>query len=75
MPSLLAMSVIWWIFLVCLVMGLGAWLVFTWSIKSGQYDDVERAARDLLDQDRQETLPPDAPAHHEGRRIPERRPR
>jgi cbb3-type cytochrome oxidase maturation protein len=71
-PTLLAMSVIWWIFLVCLVMGLGAWLVFTWSIKSGQYDDVERAARDLLEQDRQETVRPADLAASEGRRIRER---
>ncbi|HET6516177.1 MAG TPA: cbb3-type cytochrome oxidase assembly protein CcoS [Thermodesulfovibrionales bacterium] len=24
-----------------LVLGIGAWLFFIWSVKSGQYDDVE----------------------------------
>ena len=51
--SLVAISVVWWIFAICLVMALGAWMVFAWSVRSGQYDDVEKAARDLLEQDRQ----------------------
>ncbi|MGE0191809.1 MAG: cbb3-type cytochrome oxidase assembly protein CcoS [Planctomycetota bacterium] len=72
MTPVLAMSVIWWIFAVCLVMGLGAWLVFTWSIKSGQYDDVERAARDLLEQDAQDTISAADLAAHEARLARER---
>lgn len=58
MTITLAVSVLWWIFAVCLVMGIGAWLVFAWSIQSGQYDDVEKAARDLLEQDRVQTVDP-----------------
>ena len=49
-----ALSVIWWIFMVCLLMGVGAWLVFWWSIKSGQFDDPEQVAQDMLEQDQQE---------------------
>ncbi len=57
MLPVVAMTVLWWIFAVCLVMGFTAWLIFTWSIKTGQFDDVEQTARDLLEQDRQQSVP------------------
>ena len=52
-----ALSVIWWIFLVCLTMGVGAWLVFWWSIRSGQFDDPEAPAAEMLEHDKQEFVP------------------
>ncbi len=32
-----------------LVLGLGAWLLFVWAVKSGQYDDVEGQKHRILD--------------------------
>jgi cbb3-type cytochrome oxidase maturation protein len=33
------------------ILGLGAWLFFLWSVKSGQYDDVEGPKHRMLDDD------------------------
>ena len=32
-------------------LGLGAWLFFLWSVKSGQYDDIERPKHRMMDDD------------------------
>ena len=37
-----------------LVLGIGAWLFFIWSVKSGQYDDVEGPKYRMLDNDEEE---------------------
>ena len=34
-----------------LALGVGAWLFFIWSVKSGQYDDVEGPKHRMLDDD------------------------
>ncbi|MDI6745063.1 MAG: cbb3-type cytochrome oxidase assembly protein CcoS [Thermodesulfovibrionales bacterium] len=34
-----------------IVLGVGAWLFFIWSVKSGQYDDVEGPKYRMLDDD------------------------
>lgn len=34
-----------------LVLGIGAWLFFLWTVKSGQYDDVEGPKHRMLDDD------------------------
>ncbi len=34
-----------------LALGLGAWLAFVWSVKSGQYDDPEGPKYRMLDDD------------------------
>lgn len=34
-----------------LAMGLGAWLLFVWSVKSGQYDDPEGPKYRMLEDD------------------------
>jgi len=39
-------------------MGTAAWLVFIWSAKKGQYDDIERAKYRMLEDD-DEFQPPD----------------
>ncbi len=31
------------------ILGLGAWLFFVWSVKSGHYDDIERPKHRMLD--------------------------
>ena len=56
----LAVSVIWWIFALCLLMGLAAWLVFAWSIRTGQFDDPDAVAEAMLEQDRQVWYTPKA---------------
>jgi len=34
-----------------LALGLGAWALFVWSVKSGQYDDPEGPKYRMLDED------------------------
>lgn len=34
-----------------LLAGIGAWLIFVWSVKSGQYDDIEGPKYRMLDDD------------------------
>jgi cbb3-type cytochrome oxidase maturation protein len=36
---------------VSLVLGIAAWLLFLWAVKSDQYDDVERPKHRMLDDD------------------------
>ena len=37
--------------LISLCLGLAAWLLFLWAVKSGQFDDVERPKYRMLDDD------------------------
>lgn len=55
----LAISILWWIFLVCLTMATGAWAVFWLSIRSGQFDDPEAVARNMLELDAREAPLPE----------------
>ncbi|HEB02527.1 MAG TPA: cbb3-type cytochrome oxidase assembly protein CcoS [Nitrospirae bacterium] len=34
-----------------LCLGIGAWLFFIWSVKSGQYDDIEGPKHRMLEDD------------------------
>ena len=34
-----------------IILGAGAWLLFVWAVKSGQYDDVEGQKHRILDDD------------------------
>lgn len=36
--------------------GIGAWLVFLWAVKSGQYDDVEGPKYRMLDDDNDDNI-------------------
>jgi cbb3-type cytochrome oxidase maturation protein len=38
-------------FLLCLAMGLAAWTLFWWSVRSGQLKDPEAVAGEMLEQD------------------------
>jgi cbb3-type cytochrome oxidase maturation protein len=35
--------------MIALGLGIGAWLLFLWSVKSGQYDDMEGPKYRMLD--------------------------
>ncbi|MBI5101111.1 MAG: cbb3-type cytochrome oxidase assembly protein CcoS [Nitrospirae bacterium] len=37
-----------------IILGIGAWLFFVWSVKSGQYDDPEGPKYRMLDDDEEE---------------------
>ncbi len=52
------------------ILGLGAWLFFLWSVKSGHYDDIERPKHRMLDdsEDRPRTSKGDGTAQEKGRR-------
>ena len=56
---LLAISIPWWVyaFVVCLLMGLAAWLVFLWGVRSGQFKDPEQTAARMLELESKETAP------------------
>ena len=43
---------------ISLTLGIGAWLFFVWSVKSGQYDDVEGPKHRMLDDDDDDRGPP-----------------
>jgi cbb3-type cytochrome oxidase maturation protein len=34
-----------------LLLGIAAWLVFIWSVKKGEFDDIERPKYRMLDED------------------------
>ena len=36
---------------VSLALGVAAWLLFLWAVKSNQYDDVERPKHRMMDDD------------------------
>jgi cbb3-type cytochrome oxidase maturation protein len=40
-----------------LALGVGAWLLFVWSVRSGQYDDPEGPKYRMLDDDDEERPP------------------
>ena len=40
--------------LLSLCTGIAAWLVFIWSVKKGQYDDIERPKYRMLEDDEPE---------------------
>ena len=41
--------------LLSLCVGIAAWLVFIWSVKKGEYDDIERPKYRMLDDDDEPT--------------------
>ena len=43
-----------------LLMGIGAWALFMWAVKSGQFDDIEGPKYRIFDDDDDDhVLPPD----------------
>jgi cbb3-type cytochrome oxidase maturation protein len=47
---------------ISLTLGIGAWLFFVWSVRSGQYDDVEEPKHRMLDDDDDDDRGPGAAA-------------
>lgn len=47
----LAVDVLWFLFLIAVVLGIAAWLVFLWSVRSGQLEDTEQTAARMLELD------------------------
>ncbi len=45
--------------LLSLFLGLGAWLVFLWAAKKGEFDDIERPKYRMLDDDEPGSDPDD----------------
>ena len=46
------MASMWWLILIALGMGLAGLVAFLWSLRNGQYDDLDGAAeRVLLEED------------------------
>lgn len=45
------MSGLGFLIVLSLALGLGAWLLFMWSVRSGQYDDPEGPKYRMLDDD------------------------
>jgi cbb3-type cytochrome oxidase maturation protein len=43
------MWTIFFLIFVALITGIGAWLLFVWAVKSGQYDDTEGPKYRMLD--------------------------
>jgi cbb3-type cytochrome oxidase maturation protein len=50
-PTLLAISLEWMLFVIAALVGLGAWFVYLWALRDGQFKDIEEPAERLLSQD------------------------
>ena len=61
MPGTEPMWTLSFLIIISLALGFGAWLFFLWSVKSGQYDDVERPKHRMLDDDDEKEDPPPTP--------------
>lgn len=49
-----------YLIVISLALGIGAWLAFLWSVRSGQYDDPEGPKYRMLDDDEPAPPPPAA---------------
>ncbi len=55
------MSQTWFLFLLCFVMGLAAWLAFWWSVRTGQFQEADDVAAEMLELDRLDGTEPREP--------------
>jgi cbb3-type cytochrome oxidase maturation protein len=55
------LSLTWFLFLICIFLGLGAWLVFVWGVRSGMFRNAEDTSRRMLDLDLREFASGDGP--------------
>jgi cbb3-type cytochrome oxidase maturation protein len=53
------MSTMYLLILISLAVGIAAWLLFLWAVKSGQYDDAERPKYRMLEDDDEHELTTD----------------
>lgn len=47
-----------------LLLGLGGLIAFLWTVKSGQYDDLEGASHRILIEDEADRIEPEDPKAH-----------
>ncbi len=45
------MWTIYFLILLSILLGLGAWLLFVWTVRKGQYEDMEGPKYRMLDDD------------------------
>ena len=50
----LALGLTWFLFALALLLGLTAWLVFVWSVRTGQFDDPDGTAQRMLELEEQD---------------------
>jgi cbb3-type cytochrome oxidase maturation protein len=43
------MSLTWFLFVLAVLLGIAAWMVFVWSVKTGQLDDADATAARMLE--------------------------
>jgi len=58
-------STLAFLILLSLGLGLGAWLLFLWSVKSGQYEDPEGPKYRMLEDEEEGPPCRGSPGHHE----------
>ncbi len=51
------MGTLGFLIVLSLALGIGAWLLFLWSVRSGQYDDPEGPKYRMLDDDERPSPP------------------
>ena len=52
------MTALAWLIPVALLLGLLGLIAFMWALRSGQFEDLEGAAYRILEDDREEPVPP-----------------
>lgn len=63
------MNLTWALFLLCFFMGLASWLVFWWSVRTGQFQEAELAAAEMLENDGLDGTEPHEPSAEERRAL------
>lgn len=63
---MIAISETWYMFGLCVAIAFGAWFVFIWAVRTGQFKNTEQTARDMLDLDANEEALPDPAARPDG---------
>ncbi|NTU41840.1 MAG: cbb3-type cytochrome oxidase assembly protein CcoS [Nitrospirales bacterium] len=48
------MGSLYFLIFLTIILGVAAWLIFLWAVKSGQYDDVEGPKYRMLDDDEED---------------------
>ena len=64
---MIAINETWYMFGLCVAIAFAAWFVFIWAVRTGQFKDTEKTARDMLELDAiEEPLPDPAEMQDEG---------
>ena len=50
------MNLTWFLFALTVVLGFTAWMVFVWSVRSGQFKDTEATAQRMLELEERDDL-------------------